>query len=131
MGEALREAYSDLFVINENPGKADRKAIEGKFKSVHNAKDGPAGLMAGTFMSLLDLADLDVQKTEKPPKIQKEPERQQEIPVRNEPDEKSKPSSKNSDGLSLSYNIQIHLPATTDIEVYNAIFKSIRGNLID
>ena len=28
------------------------------------------------------------------------------------------------------YNIQIHLPATTDISVYNAIFKSLKDNLL-
>ncbi|HET9768488.1 MAG TPA: hypothetical protein VFS60_16695, partial [Thermoanaerobaculia bacterium] len=27
------------------------------------------------------------------------------------------------------YNIQIHLPVTTDISVYNAIFKSLKENL--
>jgi hypothetical protein len=30
----------------------------------------------------------------------------------------------------LHYNIQIHLPATKDIEVYNAIFKSVKEHLI-
>lgn len=30
----------------------------------------------------------------------------------------------------LHYNIQIHLPATKDIEVYNAIFKSLKEQLI-
>ena len=28
------------------------------------------------------------------------------------------------------YNIQIHLPATDDISVYNAIFKSLKDNLL-
>ena len=28
------------------------------------------------------------------------------------------------------YNIQIHLPATNDISVYNAIFKSLKDNLL-
>lgn len=41
--------------------------------------------------------------------------------------------SSESESISISpdfhYNIQIHLPATTDISVYNAIFKSIRENL--
>jgi hypothetical protein len=128
MGEALKESYSDLFVINENPSKADRKAIEGKFKSVHNAKDGPAGLMAGTFLSLLELADFDDQRTEKQPKQAEErPEPEPIFEVAGKP----MLPSQSSNGLSLNYNIQIHLPATTDIEVYNAIFKSIRGNLID
>jgi hypothetical protein len=32
--------------------------------------------------------------------------------------------------LQYAYNIQIHLPATADISVYNAIFKSIREHLL-
>lgn len=32
--------------------------------------------------------------------------------------------------LGFHYNIQIHLPATTDISVYNAIFKSLKDNLL-
>ena len=31
---------------------------------------------------------------------------------------------------SLHYNIQIHLPATKDIEVYNSIFKSLKEHLL-
>lgn len=31
----------------------------------------------------------------------------------------------------LHYNIPIHLPATKDVEVYNAIFKSLREHLGD
>jgi hypothetical protein len=31
----------------------------------------------------------------------------------------------------LHYNIQIHLPATKDVEVYNAIFKSLREHLFN
>jgi hypothetical protein len=33
-------------------------------------------------------------------------------------------------GLSLGYNIHLNLPATTDIAVFNAIFKSLRENLL-
>ena len=38
---------------------------------------------------------------------------------------------KETNGLGLHYNIQIHLPATKDIEVYNAIFKSLKEHLIE
>jgi hypothetical protein len=34
-------------------------------------------------------------------------------------------------GVGLHYNIQIHLPATKDLEVYNAKFKSLKDHLID
>jgi len=31
---------------------------------------------------------------------------------------------------NLRYNIEVHLPATKDIDVYNAIFKSLKEHLI-
>lgn len=33
--------------------------------------------------------------------------------------------------IAFSYNIEIHLPATTEIAVYNAIFKRLKENLGD
>jgi hypothetical protein len=33
-------------------------------------------------------------------------------------------------GLRLGYTINLHLPATSDIAVFNAIFKSLRENLL-
>jgi len=35
-----------------------------------------------------------------------------------------------SGGIGLSYTINLNLPATTEIEVFNAIFKSLRDNLL-
>ena len=58
MGEAVRDAYGDLFTIKAKPTAGDRKLIEGKFKSVHNATPNTAKLMASTFYALLELADL-------------------------------------------------------------------------
>ena len=48
MGEALREAYGDLFTIKANPTEADRPLIEGKFKSTHNVSPNVAKLMASS-----------------------------------------------------------------------------------
>ena len=31
----------------------------------------------------------------------------------------------------LRYNIEVHLPATKDVEVYNAIFKSLKEHLLE
>lgn len=33
-------------------------------------------------------------------------------------------------GLNLGYTINLHLPATSEIAVYNAIFKSLREHLL-
>ncbi len=34
------------------------------------------------------------------------------------------------DGLNLSYTINLHLPATSEVAVFNAIFKSLREHLL-
>lgn len=125
MAEALRDAYSDIFLIKESPGTGDKVAVNGKFKSYHNASDVTASLMTKTFLSLAELADF---KGSTPMKNsisnQKEP-----IEISLEPS--PSPTKVIGKSLGLSYNIQIHLPATKDVEVYNAIFKSIKEHLID
>lgn len=128
LGQAIHEAYSDLFHINEKPTETDRAAIEGKFKSVHNATDRVAQELAKTFFALLKLADLDTKKTVKKPT---KPPAQDE---KEKPKERRgvKPPSTPPDGFSgLRYNVEVHLPATKDVEVYNAIFKSLKEHLLE
>lgn len=126
MGEAIKEAYSDIFLIKEKPTSADKPLIEGKFKSYHNASDTVAGLMSKTFFALLELADLN-ELSKRNPKKQEE--------VKDENPEVSPETNfgkqKLHSNVGLHYNIQIHLPATKDIEVYNAIFKSLKDHLIE
>jgi hypothetical protein len=125
MTEAIREAYGDLFTIKAKPTNADRALIEGKFKSVHNASPTTAKLMASTFYALLDLADLSASP-------------EQKVEVKEVSAEVASPVVQITEGAakghnrpSLHYNIQIHLPATKDIEVFNAIFKSLKEHLLD
>lgn len=123
MGQALRDSYADLFTIKASPTEDDRPLLEGKFKSTHNCSDRLAKLMASTFYALLELADLEAPK-EPPKKNGKKPLAEQ--PKKHEPP----PMPPSGPPPSLHYNIQIHLPATKDIEVYNAIFKSLKDHLI-
>lgn len=125
MADALREAYSDLFVLRAKPGEVDRGLIEGKFKSTHNVSDRVAKLMGNTLFSLLALADLEAAKpvvADAQPREEEAPSEAPALP----PPAVIKPTVTN-----LPYNIQIHLPATKDIEVFNAIFKSLREHLIE
>lgn len=128
LGEAIKEAYADLFVIKSHPSDKDKNLIEGKFKSVHNATDRPAELMARTFFSLLKLADLDHVPTPQAKPIESPPALPPENARIQAPLSSVKPASVPTPGLH--YNIQIHLPATKDVEVYNSIFKSLKEHLI-
>ncbi len=127
LGEAIKEAYAELFHISESPSEKDRDAIEGKFKTTFNVKDDVAGRMAGTFFAILKLADISSESKQVPVHTQDE---------QNDADETAKPAvmpikqTRHSLG-GLHYTIEIHLPPTKDIEVYNAIFKSLKEHLID
>ncbi len=122
MTEALREAYGDLFLIKERPTESDRAPIEGKFKSFHNASDNVASLMARTFFGLLPLADLTKEKGA-PSKLKATIDNSV---IQDDPGPREQPRSQ----TALHYNIQIHLQATKDVEIYNAIFKSLRDHLL-
>ncbi len=126
LGEAVRDAYSDLFLIKAQPSETDRALIEGKFKSAHNVSDNVAKRLANTFFALLSLADTSAPVSApsvpdpKLPKVTAEPE---VVPA--------PPPHHHVRTPNLHYNIQIHLPATKDVEVYNAIFKALREHLVD
>lgn len=129
MGEALKDAYQDLFLIKSKPTKEDRAAIQGKFKSFHNATDRMANLMTSTFLALLDLAHLDGAAPRQVSGAKED--RKEEL--------SAETSSAGTGGTpvlphrvpGLHYNIQIHLPATKDVEVYNAIFQALKHHLYE
>lgn len=127
MAQALKEAFADLFLIKEIPTDADKKAIKGKFKSYHNTSDHVADLMMKTFYALLDLAELKTSPIK--PKEDKTKKNQED--KENPKPDRERSSDYGIDIHGLHYNIQIHLPATKDVEVYNAIFKSLKEHLIE
>ena len=131
LGQAMKEAYADLFVIKSHPSVADRQLIEGKFKSAHNTSERVAQLMASTFFSLLSIADVNASNAK--PTAPSTPESAAQTPTVavSAPALKETTLSIPSHRPGLHYNIQIHLPATKDIEVFNAIFKSLREHLLD
>jgi len=131
LGEALREAYGDLFLINEQLSEKDRTAVEGKFKQVHNVTDRVAAEQAKTFFALMQLADVTQQNSAP---AAASAEKSTEKPESASPPAVATAPADVIPRVSLGglrYNIEIHLPATKDVEVYNAIFKSLKEHLLD
>lgn len=123
LGQAVRQAYSDLFTIAKNPTKADREKIAGKFKSTFNLSDLQAERAANTFLALVDISEF----TDGPPS----PSTQESTPIVTPTIPLSATDSPGGRIIGLKYDIAIHLPPTKDIEVYNAIFKSLREHLVE
>ena len=131
MAAALRDAYEDLFHISEKPGPTHRASIEGKIKSELNVTERVAKESASTFLALLKLADLDAPQDM--PLLQDNGDSERED-ADEETDKgiggQEKPPSLPRT-IGLRYNVEIHLPASKDIGVYNAIFKSLKEHLLD
>ncbi len=123
LGEALREAYEDVFHVSARPTKSDRSAVEGIFKSVNNVSDRIAELQAMTFFALLEKADVTGGRPLAPDKADEDRDEEPERPPRR--------SDSEDRSIQLRHNIEVHLPATKDIEVYSAIFKALREHLLD
>lgn len=128
MAEALKEAYEDIFLISAVPSAAQKKSFQGKFKSFHNASDHLANLMTSAFLKMVELSDFEQLRNsnDSVDKAASSPNEENYETKKNDAEGEVK-----SQFSGLHYNIQIHLPATKDLEVYNAIFKSLKEHLID
>jgi hypothetical protein len=132
IANSLRRSYSDIFVLKAKPTKADKAAIIGKYKTTYNVNELSAERATNTFLALLDLADeaaLYSTKEAAPAIAQIAVETPPVGAGAAPPPIAAKPSGKPP--LDLCYNIQIHLPPTKDVEVYNAIFKALREHFVD
>ena len=126
LAQAIREAYDDLFRINKDAHTLSEEEIKNKLKTLTRGEksDKVVGLMAKTFKALSDYADWS-----KPSKAPSEPESKVETVT---PKEITKPRVEvpPHKTVGLHYDIQIHLPATRDSAVYDAIFKSLKDHLL-
>ncbi|MHB8413541.1 MAG: DUF5343 domain-containing protein [Candidatus Acidiferrales bacterium] len=128
MAEQLRDAYKSLFTANEYAYKLDKKDLSAKLRAVTGAGEDDANIpyIASTFIELSKLAKWET-ATGKPKQKEKEKgaEREEEVEQGGNGQETLFKAR-----LGLSYTINLNLPATTEIEVFNAIFKSFRENLL-
>jgi hypothetical protein len=127
LAEALRKAYEDLFLANTKANELSVDKLKGIIATKTSKGDRVITEVARTFNSLAKKADFsadvdDVAEVAEPSGAIGSNANETPISV-------TFPRSKNSPA-SFHYNIQIHLPTTTDITVYNAIFKSLRDNLL-
>lgn len=127
LGRAIKRSYADLFAINTNLNRASDAEIKSAISRVTGKDADYVGRAFNTFKSLLNQAKFDG----KPAIQEKAPPEDQAITPNRELNESNiiRKQAEVGSGMSLNYNIQIHLPATTDISVYNAIFRSLRDTL--
>lgn len=115
----IKSLYSELYAINVEIHKASEAEIKGAISRVTGKDEDGVNRIYTTFKTLCSNADFDnIVSVDK--------SISEELPAPSVSDNTIIPIQT----PQFHYNIQIHLPATTDISVYNAIFKSLKDNLL-
>lgn len=124
--EALKYGYAPLFARNEYAHSLSDEALRGliieEIGCEHDSR--VLYLTAACFKSLKQFADFDASQAEEKPETNAPAiTEQQQVTLHTG----HKPRKV---GMNLSYTINLNLPATSDISVFNAIFKSLKEHLL-
>ena len=122
---ALRKGFSALFEVNEYAQDLNDKDLKGLIVQVTGIEEKSKTIYAivGSFNAVKAFADFGSEL----PALDKlhsakdgSPSERASMPV----------TSSGIPGLSLGYTINLHLPPTSDIAVFDAIFKSLREHIL-
>jgi hypothetical protein len=128
MATAIRKGYTQLYERNEYVHDLDKKKLAGLIVELTGLEEGHATVRAivGTFETLKGLADFN-----KPEVALPERKDTPEKPEKKKPDAPGVEEDPSGEvRLNLAYTINLVLPKTEDVAVFNAIFKSLRENLL-
>lgn len=117
--EAVRRGYARLYEVNEYAHDLDDEGLKGLVLQVTGLERNNSTFAAiiGSFKALKAYANFDGAAA---------PLDEDEKPA----DETQLPSAGQLSGVNLGYTINLHLPPTSDVAVFNAIFKSLREHLL-
>lgn len=131
IADAIREVYAPLFGMNEYVYDLDNERLKALIVEATGAEaeSSPVAKTLATFNVLNKMANFktdSVADTVEATVSLAETNNASQIPIQvNAPS-----ANQSSEGINLSYTINLNLPPTKDIEVFNAIFKSLKQHLL-
>ncbi|PWL79917.1 MAG: hypothetical protein DBY20_01455 [Coriobacteriia bacterium] len=123
--EGLRIGYREIFEINEYANDLSDAELKGIVVQITGLEPDARNTQAivGSFKALKEFADFNADPpAEKIVQVESIAQLESELAPTN--------SRRSSDTLSLSYTINLNFPATSDIAVFDAIFKSLKDHLL-
>lgn len=137
MANALKKGYAELYVRNEYAHDLSKpdfiKLVTDATGLAHDNTSVKA--IANSFFNAKEFADFEA-KIDKTPtkdlKEKKEPKAAVVEPISEDDNHTSSLNNGNKKvSLGINYTINLVLPKTDDPSIYNAIFKSLKDNLLD
>lgn len=126
----IQEAYEDLFNLNRDAQNLTQDEVKNKLKTLTQGQKGDKVIenMARTFRVLCEYADWSDSIGNNSSATKDSPETITETEKTNHVNQAPSPIA--ATNMGLHYNIQIHLPETTNMAVYDAIFQSLKKHLL-
>ena len=121
LAAGLRDGWSPIFLADQGASERSTTQLTELFKSVSGKGEAVAKKMATTFRWLCDLADWSTTHASETPIIAEEVARKSG----------GEPSPTTVNGVALHHDVHVHLPSTSDVAVYTAIFRALRSELLD
>ena len=124
MVAGLKEGWASVFLSDQRAYERGAAQLLETFKNVTGSGEAVATKMATTFRGLVSMtspADWTAQ-----PVMAEAPEGTEPTRAQTSPEPPVKQGQ-----LSLHHDIHLHLPATSDVSVYTAIFRAVRSELLD
>lgn len=124
IAQRIKLAYNDLFALNTKSQDMSTEELKGKFKQLTGGQKSDSTLrqMVSTFSNLCAYADWS-----QPEDTPATPRPQDNTPPNTE--DNTSPRVQTSKSFDLNYDIHIHLPATRDQAVYDALFASLAKHI--
>ncbi len=132
LADQIRICYADLYAIDPNFHALSEAEIKSTLMRITGKDEETAKRYFATFKTLASLANFSPRPGGKKSVDDKPVDdaviQKVEVPLQAPPPAPAAPEHSKRK-TEYHYNIQIHLPVTSDISVYNAIFKSLKENL--
>lgn len=127
----IEEAYEDLFNLRKDAQNLTIDEVKNKLKTLTQGQksDNVLNMMASTFKALCDLADWSETRTTIVKTTDDTTEKEKTLKDTPQKDDRLQTIAGKENEIGLHYNIQIHLPETTNMAVYDAIFQSLKKHL--
>lgn len=121
--QALRNGYGEIFRRNQYAHKVDEANLADIIVAITGLpkKDTIVRYILNTFQVFQSFAKVAREENKKSEATDTKPAAEPAV---------NAVERNGVSGLNLVYNINIVLPETTNVEVYNAIFRSLKGNLL-
>lgn len=123
LAAGMREGWSEVFLADQSANELSTSELTEIFKNVTGKGEAVARKMATTFRALADQADWTV-----PPSVSQQAVAPDEEKAESRPADVESSASR---GITLHQDVHIHLPPSTDVATYTAIFRALREELLD